>query len=453
MASSTSLNPINSAVRTALHAGLNIDGYNTLRDGCQNGVTYRTTVGEVDAQKIRAGGEPGGTLAGKRDGGTFDINFGDIDVANVSLYHALANTYGGYDYTDNTTWHNWDFNLQGATSPDPYMKLLFEPGSRYPVTLLNGVHQGYTINATPNGNYTFTSTMAVGQEHWWGDATQDVGSGSTTPTITGPYVEVYDETNTDDLRVLVVSNTSGVLVLRSRFGAGAFGTSGDVSYTLGSAPARLLDGATGLSISASNSSPIQFSAPSGGTFTANDEFSFPVRRRLSSAAKPPWVQSFPTARVIPTVNTQVYIDGAQTSIEGGWSATCQWETLENLADTSKEYGSTPEVTGDFEATVTLNRRLQSLVFQEALDRGSSIAVVLDGVSNTLIGATSVYYTFRHVFPAMRPIGESQGVDEGGQNRDEIVTLRAQVPSSSYSYDGGTYDSHVHCQIKGGVSAL
>ena len=458
-ATGTQLNPNSGAARTTTHDCAFIDDWNTERDLCQNGINAAINVGEINRLKIRPDGEPAGTIDGKRVVNPFTVEYGDIDCANHALLHMLANVYGAYTYTDNTTWDHWYFAADGSTSFAGFQKIPFDSGVLYPMNLRGVQYGGYTVAAEPNSNYMINGNAVAAYFDFWDDPTQETGSGSKLPTILGPMAQAWDESFTDDLWVRVKTVSGSDITVDAAFGSSepTWDGSYSVSYTLGNRPVRLVDdqnsGAPLGSTGQVNTMPILFSMPTGATITALDVFSVPVRRRLSTESSPPWTQSLPTSVVIPSTATRFIVDGQEIAVEEGWNLEIAWETLENVPDVSKGFGSTPQVLGELQATLTPTRRLTDLSLQKVLFDGSTLSVVVDAVADTQIGATGVYYTFRHVLPSVKVVGDSYAVETGGENLSESVTLRAEVPSSTFNYDGDSFDSHVACVIKNTIDTF
>jgi len=69
--------------------------------------------------------------------------------------------------------------------------------------------------------------------------------------------------------------------------------------------------------------------------------------------------------------------------------------------------------------------------------GDQISLVIDGRSDTVVGTSVYYWGAWFVMPYLSVEGAMHDADEGAQNYNETLTLRAFVPTTSFSYGGIT----------------
>ena len=85
-------------------------------------------------------------------------------------------------------------------------------------------------------------------------------------------------------------------------------------------------------------------------------------------------------------------------------------------------------------TVTINRRLVNLDLQQALMTASSVSLVAEGRNDVIVGTSTYYYGMAAVLPNLTfDDGEMHDSDDGAQNRDEVMTLRAAPPESDFTF--------------------
>ena len=420
----------------------------TPRDVCQNGGTLRISKGTVERLKISSGGAPSRVLPGKRDVPGFTWNLGDVNPVDYGLLNVLANLFGKYSVANPTgSVQRWQFDLDQGTAALPYLTLLDDTDVIPRVKFFDALCSGVTIS-NQGGNFTIDAEFIVGGYTFFGAGTQNTGSGSDIPTITGAAYrdtaneyQVWEDTP-DDLFIQVSAVSGNDLTLQGKIGAAA-SYSSTFTYTMGNAAVEVNDEA-GDPIGPIRDR-VKLYLAAGSTISVNDVFQFATRRVR-------WTQSLATDRGIPAVNTQFYVDGTQRRVEGGYTLTLAWENAEIKSDVSGSQGGTPRRTGDLVATLEIDREIVDLDFQKALDLDTTLAIVIEGQDDNEIAA-DYPYLFRAVLPAMEVSGESFGVETGGENTNETVTLTGRVPDSTYNWDSDSFDSHAALVVQNTFSAL
>ena len=418
------------------------------RDVCQNGGPIRIAIGSVDRLAIGKSG----TLSGKKSINQFSWALGDVNPADYGLLWCMANLFGFYANSDQTTYRRWTFGRSQATAADPYIGILNDTDVVPRTVIYDGSVIGMTLAAEPNGNFTAVADIISGSHHFLGDPTQGVGSGSTKPIMGGMLLDSSAENQSwaetpEDYGLKVISNTSGVLVLEGLIGAGSFTGTNTFTYTIGDPPAICLD-ENGDRVG-KLSDPLTVYWPSGATVAANDEFTVPANRTR-------WTQSLGTDRAIAAINTGVYLDGSLIRIENGWSIRSEWEQTELKVNTSGAQGGTPIKAGKYNTTIEIDRELVNLDLQKAMYNADSLAFVFEGETDAQISGASRPYLFRGVAPACKPEGELFGVEEGAENTNEPVTLKANDPDSAYTWPVGSglsYSDAINFIIENDVAAL
>ena len=434
--------PINLKRQVAAQTAIRVPATTGFVDFRSNGGPIAPTPSEVERLIISLGGAPLANLPGKTnvEGGPFSI--GDVDVSNKGMLHFLANAFKKHTITDNTTWYQWRFGLDETTQAAPYLTLLNDtdvlPRMRFKDMMIGG----FTMAAGPNDNLSIEFPFVSGGYDMHDDPTQTAGTGSDLPILEHTWSGNWDDSTTDsDIYVEVVTGASFTFKVKigsasTYDGATLTGVEGGWVRLTDENDERI--GEYG--------EQVRLYVPSGATWTDADEFKFERQRAT-------WTPSLGVERPIAAVNTAFIVDGVEYRVEGGWNIEAAWDTLELKPDTAGKQGGTPSRKGELKVTLTPTREIVNLDFQKALHEGTQLAIVIDGVSDDQIGASGMEYMMRAVFPAVRPTGTMFGVEAGGENTEETITLMAGVPDSTFNYDGEAYDSHFTLLLQNDVASL
>lgn len=411
------------------------------------GGSFGINYGSIPRAVIGSGGAPRAPLPGKNTVTDAPLFFGDSDGANLGQLHCLANLFGHYDVTDNTTYYDWVFGLDGGTDAALYLTSQEDTDIIPRGTFYNWRVDGLEVSAGPNDNYAIQFGRSVPNYHNWGLPVQTVGSGSTLPTVLGSVaLDHYEVDGTDaDMYIAVgVPVALPDLTVDAKKTLAASYFSNDQPYVLGDSGVRLLDETGDFYGALFADQPRVFWA-SGSTLVALDEFQIP--NRLAAWTPDPVIE-FP----ISSVNTRWFLDGEELNAEGGYSITAGWDGTGLVPDTTGAQGGAADRTGFFNATVNPTRQILDITIQEMLATGKQLSCVIEGVSDAVISGT-VHHEFTHVFPSVRVTGEGYGVNEGGTNREESPVLVAGVPAAPFSYKGKSFASHYHVWIRNNFATL
>ena len=434
--------PINLKRQIAQQPTLRVPATTGFVDFRSNGGPIAPSPSDVERLLIALGGAPSNRLAGKTaiEGGPFSI--GDVDPANKGMLQLLANGFGQYAITDNTTWFSWRFGLDEATAAANYLTLHNDtdvlPRMRFKDLMVGG----FSVSAAPNDNLAIEFPFISGGYDMHGEVTQTAGTGSDLPILEHTWSGNWALDAVDkDLYVEVVSGATFTFKCKvgsatTYDGATLTGVEGGWIRLTDESDERLGEYAE----------QIRMYIPSGATWTDADEFKI-AKRRAS------WTPSLAVERPVAAVNTAFILGGEEIRVEGGWQVEAAWENLELYNDTSGKQGGTPDRTGEFQVTVTPTRRVVDLDIQKALHEGETLSLVIEAITDSVIGATTENYRFLMVFPSVKPFGAMFGVEAGGESKDEVPTLIAGVPSSTFNYDGESYDSHCTILIQNDISDL
>ena len=101
--------------------------------------------------------------------------------------------------------------------------------------------------------------------------------------------------------------------------------------------------------------------------------------------------------------------------------------------------------GQHDITVSLDRRLVDLDLQKALMTADQVSLVIEGRNDTVVGTSAYYWGTAFVLPKLNVEGQMHDAEEGAQNYNEVMTMRAFVPDSDFSY-GGLTDIAADCEV-------
>lgn len=446
-------NPINLKRMIAPQAARGIPAAEAdFSDFRSNGGPFSVEPQEIERLLISTGGEPAGNLTGKMNLGGGPFQIGDVDPENMGYLNFLANLFGKYDYTDNTTWDEWIFSLQGATSSAEFLSIIND-NDVTPRQRINDLMIGaMRFSAAPNENLAIEVDFGAAEFDLHGAITQESGTGSDLPQLkrlhNGNYTPDATLATLGDLYVEVVSGSANSWVINTKIGSGSAYSSTQTIDTTGGGWHRLVDEAgarIGLDPSAI-AEQILIRFPDTPTLVASDEFKILGRRAT-------WTPSLTVDQPISSVNTLFYLDGAEIKTEGGWNIEMAWETIESVADVAGRQGNTVQRSGDLIVTMTPIRRVVDMTLQAALMKASTVSVVVDAEADTEITAGQPYRNIL-ILPECRVTGPGYGVEAGGENREETVILTARKPASTpFSYDGIDVNGHANVVVHNGVATL
>lgn len=423
-------------------------GAGTIADVCQNGGPIKINVATVPRRKISQGGAPSAPLVGKRNVEPISWDLGDINPVDKGLLHGLASLFGFYDIADVTTFYRHTFGLDGGTAADPYL-LIQDDDDFDPRKVVYDAKAGkLTISASAGDNYAAVMDLLAGSYHFFADAVQTSGSGSTVPVLKAAYSGAWEEDRSEeDIYIQVQSFSGGVVTFRAKRGVSASYGGTDYTHTAGGDPTTVFDE------SDVRIGPIRDAVkiwwPASATLTALDEFRIDARRAR-------WNPSFPTDRAIASVNTSVIIDGVQRRIENGWSHEIGWTVFELKPDTSGAQSNTVRRVGFLDARFSLDRELTDLDLQKSLHEATKLSVVVEGETDEEIAGASRPFLFRSLMPAAQAEGSLYGTEPGGENTNEPIVLVGGLPTAAFEWPVGSglmYSSHAHVVIENDVAAL
>ena len=416
----------------------------TLTGGLADSWTdFRSNLGPFDIEPqeitplaVEPAGVPPQSLDGKLSLGLGPIELGDLDPSNPMLRRGLANVFGKYDLTDNTTWALWDFNLSGATTAAQWLAFREANNVLPPMRWLGGQFGGFNVSAAPNQNLQITLTGGAEEFDFHGVPVQTVGSGTTIPLFKRTW---GGNLSTADKRIYARADTDNTATWVFSFKVGSAASYSDTTIITEGEWCAIYD-ESGDPIGNPNEQVLMY-IPVGWNGVVGNEFIVPQNRTL-------WTHSLTTGRPISSTGITFFMDGYRKKIEGGIEINAAWENFETFEDTGGRQGATVEKSGPLIVTINPTRRITDLTIQNAIFTGTPMTIVADCVSNTEIGTTGKFYRALMIATAAKPYGKMFAADPGGRNREEVPVFKCGAPAAPFTYTDGqgnafVCDSHFH----------
>lgn len=418
------------------------------RDFRSNGGPVILTPGEIERLVIAGGGQPQGNLPGKINIEDMTFEIGDVDPGNYGFLNFLANLFGLYKYTDQTTYDEWEFSLAEVTAADQFLSYRewndVLPGFRLTDLLMKGL----VMSTSPNENLKIDFNAIAAEFDFHGAVTQETGAASTLPALKRYWGKHADDTGnfaedaTDQDLYIQIDEAADIDISAKITLAGGYSNT-QLDEVLGQWH-RLFD-ETGARIG-TLAEQIQYYFPVGATLVATDEFK--ILKRMAK-----WTPTLAADRPITSVNTIWILDGVEIRTEGGWEATYDRPETTRRDDVAGRQGAVVRRAGDLDVVITPTREVVDLTLQEAILSASQVSCVIEAMTDVEIAGAGRPFRVLQAYPQCRVFGSTFGVEAGGTNRDESVRLVAEEPDTPLSYDGFSFDGHAHIVVENDISAL
>lgn len=411
------------------------------------GGPFTISPGVIQPQALRGASiSPLATLIGKLALKDVGFRLGDADPVNKMLLNGLANLCTRYTHTNNTTWHRWLFSPGAATLAAPFLTMLEDnnvlPIARYTDCAI----KSYALAAAPGANLSVAFNIVRGMFDLHGLVTQTAGSGSTLPIFRKFWTGQMTADAVDKDLFLKIVSVAGKTARGKVSAAAAYGAIDDawlydVWNRLYNEQTDEIDRRVG-----TFAEQVEWFLATGATLTDADIFKVEKLRDK-------WSPSLPTRRAFSSVETAFILDGSERRIEGGYTLTLERQNVTRREDTGGRQSASVQVFGVLTPTLQFSRQLQDLDVQAALLAGTPLPVVLRAESADEIGSSGKAHKLITLLPAMRPQGDTFGVNEGATGRDESVTMVGAAPDTTFSYAGESTDEAVAIIVDTSVSAL
>ncbi len=407
------------------------------------GGTQNLTPNKLERQAITSGSQLRASILSKTDV-NLTYNMGDLDAGNraqAAMFYSFMSGYANVATLSGAAKrHQLGAGLTANTMTNK-LSICHDNDDGMPFRVTDVIPAGFTLAVQPRQNATLTFNCVGGKYDYWEDATRTSGTGSLLPKLRhttnqmtggGPNWDSATGTGAEDVYVEVQTDTAAVVNFKAKLtSAGVFGASQQATRGVWFdlyADAAGTDARVG-----TRSEPVQIYWPTGidDTFPNADAYKIAQRRTV-------WTPTFDTEVLVPEVTCRAYIDinrdgtAEEFVIDGGVTITASRDTTE----TRYSIGNV-QPTGTFKAgfrryEISLDRRFVDLDLQQALLSNASIAFLIEGITDTAIGATAYEYGYTFVMPSCSLVGSTFDVGDGGSNRDETLTLLARVPSAAYT---------------------
>jgi len=446
--------PINLKRRIARQATRGLPATASFSDFRTYGGPMVMAPGLIDPMSIQSGGAPLRKLPGKVDlasGGP--LAMGDVDPADPGLILFLANLFENYTVTskDTAEWYRWEFALDATTAADEFLTIYNDTDVIPRTTFYDIMLGGFTAAASPGGNFSMDFPYVAGGYHFFGDWVGDTWAANNDPVFRKTWSGNWEETGDFDIYIQEQSNDANSITIKVKIGAAATYDGANITVNFGEWT-RITD--ENDARIGKKAEQIEIFLPVGTTGIVASDTGHVVNRR------PSWTPTLATQRKISSINTTFVVDGVESRAEGGWSIEAAWANLESVLDVAGRQTATVQRTGDLSASISPTRRLVDLDFQKKLHEADTIQVFFDGETDEIIPGTANLRPYRMIIgaPACLLSGSMYGVEPGGENKEEALSLMAGLPDAAVNYADGygeniSFGSHLKVVVDTDIAAI
>lgn len=370
------------------------------------------------------------------------LNLGDMDPGNHMMLASLLSFHQGFKITTADGHSRWRISqVMAEEETAAYNKWthINDSNKGIPIRNTDCLCGGIELGVQPGQNALFKATWVAGRHDFWG-VPAVTGTGLVAPKLRGTTSDdasgftgnwAADATDKDVYIKVMADDATTVTFQAKEASAGTYSSSqvatkGEWAYvytgTSGTIP---LGGRAG-------QVEVYFPVGANNSFVDADVWVFPKRRILSVDPT-----DYPTTRTVAETQFRFLLNGTAIYCDGGVTIN---ETVPGAAARLVAGGEQAIGTdrfGQHDVTVTVNRRMVDLDLQQALMTADTVSLVAEGRNDMIVGTSLYYYGAAVVLPNLTIEGEMHDTEDGGQNRDEVMTLRAGIPASDFTYDGIT----------------
>ena len=371
------------------------------------------------------------------------LNLGDLDPGNHMQLASLISYHQGYDVTTasgHTRWRISQQQVDDGTAAYAKYTHINDSDKGIPIRTTDNICSGLELGILPGQNASLKAQWVAGRHDFWGAATI-TGTGLVAAKIRGTTSDAAsgftgnwaaDATDKDVLVKIISDDASTVTFQIKEAAAGTYSSSqvatkGVWCYAYTGTSGTIPLGGRAAQVE------LYFATGSNGDFVDNDVHTFPKRRILSVAPT-----DYPTLRTVAETQFRFLLNGTAIYCDGGVTIKESVPGAAARLVAGGEQAIGTDRFGQHDVTVTLDRRMVDLDLQKALMTADTVSLVAEGRNDTIVGTSLYYYGMAAVLPKLSfDDGEMHDSEEGGQNRDEVMTLRAGIPDSDFTYDGLT----------------
>lgn len=374
-------------------------------------------------------------MRSKVDNAGRTLHLGDADPSNHAQLAFLLSLFQGYDLATADGHTRWRISQQQAIDGTQLLKKLThinDSNKGIPIRHTDVIARSLELSISPRQNAFLRFGVEAGRFDFW-EVPTITGTGLVRPILRGTTPGNWDLDATDkDVFIKVISDDATTVTFQAKEAtAGSYSSSqvankGEWTYVFTGASSTVPLGGRAAQVE------IYFPTGANNSFVDNDVFEFAKRRTLSVVDG-----DYPTPRPLAETQFRFEVNGEAICVDNGVTVNVDVPGAVTRYAAGGEQAIGTDRKGQHDVTVTLDRRLVDLELQKALMTADQVSLVIDGRNDTVVGTSVYYWGMWFVMPYLSVEGTMHDAEEGAQNFNETMTLRAFVPESDFSYGGIT----------------
>ena len=374
-------------------------------------------------------------MRSKVDNAGRTLHLGDADPSNHAQLAFLLSLFQGYDLATADGHTRWRISQQQAIDGTQLLKKLThinDSNKGIPIRHTDVIARSLELSISPRQNAFLRFGVEAGRFDFW-EVPTITGTGLVRPILRGTTPGNWDLDATDkDVFIKVISDDATTVTFQAKEAtAGSYSSSqvankGEWTYVFTGASSTVPLGGRAAQVE------IYFPTGANNSFVDNDVFEFAKRRTLSVVDG-----DYPTPRPLAETQFRFEINGEAIYVDNGVTLNVDVPGAVTRYAAGGEQAIGTDRKGQHDVTVSLDRRLVDLELQKALMTADQVSLVIDGRNDTVVGTSVYYWGMWFVLPYLSVEGTMHDAEEGAQNFNETLTLRAFVPESDFSYGGIT----------------
>lgn len=367
------------------------------------------------------------------------LNLGDLDPGNHMQLASLLSFHQGYAVATADGHSRWRISQRQAEDGTQTLAKythINDSDKGIPFRNTDCICSGVSLAILPGQNALFRANWLAGRHDFWG-APAVTGTGLVAPKLRGTTSDAaagftgnWAADATDkDVYIKVISDDATTVTFQAKeasagtYSASQVATKGAWAYVYTGTSATISLGGRAAQVE------VYFPVGANNSFVDADVWVFPKRRILSVADT-----DYPTTRTVAETQFRFLLNGTPVYCDGGVTITENVPGASARLVAGGEQAIGTDRFGQHDVTVTINRRLVDLDLQKALMTADTVSLVAEGRNDVIVGTSTYYYGMAAVLPNLSfDDGEMHDAEDGAQNRDEVMTLRAAIPASDFTF--------------------
>lgn len=370
-------------------------------------------------------------MRSKVDNAGRSLSMGDIDPSNHGQLMLLLSLLQGYDLATADGHTRWRISQQQAIDGTQLTKKLThvnDSNKGIPFRHVDMLARSLELAISPRQNASLKFGVEAGRFDFWEIPTV-TGTGVVKPILRGTTAGNWASDATDkDVFIKVMSDTATTVTFQAKEA-----TAGSFSSSQVATKGEWTDVYTGASSSVplgGRAAQVQVYFPTGidGTFVDLDVWEFLKRRVLTVVDA-----DYPTPRPLAETQFRFLLDGVPIYVDNGVTLNVDVPGAVTRYAAGGEQAIGTDRKGQHDVTVSLDRRLVDLDLQKALMTADTVSLVIEGRNDTVVGTSAYYWGAAFILPYLSVEGTMHDAEEGAQNYNETLTLRAFKPETDFTY--------------------